>query len=99
MIQKHTRHVAILSLSLFLPESQSLKDKRMVLRALKDKMRAKFNISVAELDTLDKWQIAICGIAMIGNDQRYLDGCIQNILSFIEGFDQIRISDYEISFI
>lgn len=62
-------------------------------------MRQKFNVSVAELDTLDKWQIAVCAVAMIGNDQRYLDGCIQNVLTFIESFDQMRISDYEIAFI
>ena len=57
----------------------------MVLRSLKDKIRARYNVSVAELDGQDKWQVATLGVAAINHDQRYLDGQLNDILSLIEG--------------
>lgn len=98
MIADHTRHIGILVMSLYIPSAQSLKDKRMVLKSLKDRIRNQFNVSIAELDQEDKWQTATCGVSMIGNDQRYLDSCLQNILSFIESVDGVQISDQQIEF-
>ena len=99
MINDHTRHIGVLLVSLYIPSAQSLKDKRMVLKSLKDKVRVKFNTSVAELDQNDKWQVAMIGICMIGNDQRYLDGCLQGILSFMDGAHGFEISDQKIEFL
>jgi len=99
MIPDHTRHIGILSVSLYMPAAQSLKDRRMILKSLKDKLRANFNISIAQLDQEDKWQTAICGIVMIGNDQRYLNSTLSNVLAFIESYRDLEISDTEISFI
>lgn len=95
----YTQHIGILSLDLHIPAAQSLKEKRKVLKSLKDRVRSKFNVSIAELDGHDKWQIATCGIAMIGNDQRYLDGCLQNIVSFVGTCRGLDIRDYEITFL
>jgi len=99
MIPDHTRHMGTLTVSLYLPSAQSLKDKRMVLKSLKDRIRGQFNVSIAELDGEDKWQTAICGLVMIGNDQRYLNSTLSHILSFIESNRDLEVSDYEISFI
>ena len=98
MINDHTRHIAVLTVNLYIPSAQSLKDKRMVLKSLKDKVRSKFNVSIAELYCEDKWQVATCGLSMIGNDQRYLDSCLQNILSYIESMDGFEISDHQLEF-
>ena len=98
MIDDLTRHIAVLLVRLYIPSSQSLKEKRMVLKSLKDKIRLKFNVSISELDQEDKWQVATCGITMIGNDQRYLDSCLQNILSYIESMGALEISDHSIEF-
>ena len=84
MIQEHTRHVGILLVSLHIPQAQSLKEKRMVVRSLKDKVRAHYNVCVAELDGQDKWQTATLGFAVINHDRRYLDGQLSAILSLIE---------------
>ena len=99
MINDHTRHIGVLSVSIYIPAAQSLKDKRMVLRSLRDRVKAKYNASVAELNGQDKWQTAIFGFAVIGNDNRQVDRCLQEILSFIETFRDIEISDYKIQFV
>lgn len=84
MIPDSTRHVGILLVSLHIPQAQSLKEKRMVLRSIKDKVRAHYNASVAELNGQDKWQVATLGFAVINHDQRYLDGQLNDLLSFVE---------------
>lgn len=99
MIKEQTHHIGILLVSLYIPGAQSLKERRMVLKSLKDKVRLKFNVSIAELDQDDKWQLATCGISMIGNDQRYIDSCLQNILSYIESMNGAEISDHQIEFL
>ena len=99
MLSDQTRHIGVLMINFFIPSAQSLKNKRMVLKSLKDKVRLKFNVSIAELDQDDKWQAATCGVSMIGNDQRYLDSCLQNILTYIESMNAVEITDQEIEFL
>jgi uncharacterized protein YlxP (DUF503 family) len=75
--------VALLSVELHLPMSQSLKDKRMVLRRLKDRLRAG-NVSVAEVAYHDLWQRAGLGIATVANDDRGAEECLSAALREIE---------------
>ena len=98
MIDPVTRHIGVLSVAIHIPASQSLKDKRMVLKSLKDRLKSKFNVSVAELDGQDTWQRSTLGIVMIGNDNRYLDSTLQNVLSYIESFGECEICDHTIEF-
>ena len=98
MIQDCTRHLGVLSVSLHIPAAQSLKGKRFVLKSLKDKVRGKFNVSIAELDGQDKWQVSTLGFAMVSNDHRHIDSCSQNILSSLESFGGLVVCDYSISF-
>ncbi|HOW36616.1 MAG TPA: DUF503 domain-containing protein [Candidatus Omnitrophota bacterium] len=98
MIDECTHHIGVLYVSLYMPLPQSLKEKRTILKSLKDRVRLKFNVSIAEIGGQDKWQVATLGIAMIGNDQRYVDSCLSNIISFIESMGQVQISDHQISF-
>jgi uncharacterized protein YlxP (DUF503 family) len=71
--------VAVLTLELRIQGAQSLKDKRQVLRSLKDKLRASFNVSVAELDQTDLWQRATIGIVSISSSRDYLSGLMQQV--------------------
>ena len=96
MIKDVTQHLGVLLIFLHIPHAQSLKDKRMILKSLKDRVRLKFNVSVAELGQQDKWQTALVGFTMIGNDNRYMDSCLQNILSFFKNFDSLEICDSRI---
>jgi uncharacterized protein YlxP (DUF503 family) len=71
--------IGLLTLELHLPYAQSLKDKRMVLRKLKDRLRTRFNVSVAELDHQDIWQRSIVGIVSISSDQQNLEQVLQGV--------------------
>ena len=75
--------VGLCTVELFLPESQSLKDKRQVLLSLKDRLREKFNLSVAEVDGQDLWQKAVLGLACVANEGRYVNQVLDQALNVI----------------
>ncbi len=72
--------VGLLTLELQIPEAQSLKDKRQVLRRLKDRLRGQFNVAVAELDHLDAWQRSLVGVVTLSNEESHLEEALQNVL-------------------
>jgi uncharacterized protein YlxP (DUF503 family) len=98
-MNKVTSHIGFLQIEIFIPEAQSLKDKRHTIKSIKDKARVNFNVSVAELGELDKWQTATLGFVAIGNDNRYLDGMLQNIVNLVESYGELRITDYRTEFL
>jgi len=71
--------VAKLTLEIEIPHAQSLKDRRQVLRSLKDKLRHGFNLSIAELDDGIVWNRATLGIAAISSSSSYLTGQMEQI--------------------
>lgn len=73
--------VATLTLELAIEHAQSLKDRRQVVRSLKDKLRHGFNVSVAELDEARVWNRATLGIAAISNSAGYLSGQLREVES------------------
>jgi uncharacterized protein YlxP (DUF503 family) len=72
--------VGLLTLELHIPDAQSLKDKRHVLRSLKDKLRRKFNVAVAELDHQDLWQRSVVGIVTLSTEERHVRESLQKVL-------------------
>jgi len=73
--------VGLLTLELHLPDAQSLKDKRQVLRSLKDKLRANFNVAVAELDFEDMWQRSVVGVVTLSNEEQHVEEALQKVLA------------------
>lgn len=71
--------IAVLTIEIRIEGAQSLKDKRQVLRSLKDKLRTSFNVSVAELEQTDLWQRATIGVAAISGSRDYLCGLMQQV--------------------
>ncbi len=71
--------IAFLTLELRIEAAQSLKDRRQVVRSLKDRLRASFNISVAELEPGTLWNQATLGIVSISSSRDYLDGLMKNV--------------------
>lgn len=71
--------IAFLTLELHIEAAQSLKDRRQVVRSLKDRLRAHFNIAVAELDPSNLWNRATLGIVSISDSRNYLDGLMKNV--------------------
>ncbi len=73
--------VGLLTLELHIAEAQSLKDKRQILRSLKDRLRAKFNVAVAELDFEDTWQRSVVGVVTLANEEQLVEESLQNVLA------------------
>jgi uncharacterized protein len=71
--------IAFLTLELRIEHAQSLKDKRQVVRSLKDRLRAHFNIAVAELDASGLWNRATIGVVSVSDSRHYLDGLMKNV--------------------
>ena len=71
--------IAFLTLELRIEAAQSLKDKRQVVRSLKDRLRAHFNVAVAELDASGLWNRATLGVVSISDSRDYLDGLMKNV--------------------
>lgn len=71
--------IASLTLDLRIEAAQSLKDKRQVTRSLKDRLRASFNVSIAELDPGPLWNQATIGVVAISHSRDYLDGLMKNV--------------------
>jgi uncharacterized protein len=71
--------IAVLNLELRIEQSQSLKDRRQVVRSLKEKLRHGFNISIAELDEAVSWQSATIGVTAISRSRDYLAGLMQQV--------------------
>lgn len=71
--------IAFLTLELRIEAAQSLKDRRQVVRSLKDRLRTSFNVSVAELEPATLWNQASIGIVSISSSRDYLDGLMKNV--------------------
>ena len=99
MSNDYAVHVALLMLDLHIPESNSLKTKRRVLKSIKDRIRGRFNVSFAELGDLDKWQRAVCGAVMIGNDKPFLDQGLQGVLAEVQSHHEVQIISSELHFL
>ena len=73
--------VGLLTLELHIQDAQSLKDKRQILRSLKDRLRAKFNVAVAELEHHDTWQRSVVGVVTLSNEEQHVEESLQQVLA------------------
>lgn len=88
--------VAIARVTLVLAAAHSLKDKRMVLRRLKDRVRDKFNVSIAEVDAQDVWQRAVVGITLVGSDRKHTESAIDEVLRFVREHADVAKDEHEL---
>ena len=71
--------IGLLTLEIRLPAAHSLKEKRLVVRKIKDRLRARFNVAVAELDHQDLWQRALLGVVSISSDRKALESLLESV--------------------
>ena len=77
-------HVGVARLELHLPESSSLKDKRMVVKSVIRRVRNRFNVAVAEVDTQDVWRLATVAVVCVSDDPRFSNAVLSKVIQFIE---------------
>ncbi len=87
--------VGALRIDFAIYEARSLKDKRRVLKGFKDRLAARHNVSVAEVEHLDSRQRASVGIAMVSNDPVHLHSCLDKIVDFARQQRGLSLVDYE----
>lgn len=75
---------------------RSLKEKRMIIRSLKDRIRNRFEVAVAEVDYLDLWQRAALGVACVSRESKEAESMIQKVLNFIDGVGELEIVNADI---
>ncbi|MFI5304636.1 MAG: DUF503 domain-containing protein [Nitrospiria bacterium] len=88
--------VGILSVSVHIPHSQSLKDKRQVIKSLIEKTRNNFNVAIAEIGDQDLWQKAILGIVCVANEKKIINQMLDKVLNFIRSTPVIHLIDFQI---
>ena len=88
-------YVGCCSIKFFLHGNHSLKGKRRIIRILKDRLKNKFNISVAEIGDQDIWQSLHIGIVAVNSDPKYLEGQVNKVIDTIEKMHLAEITDHQ----
>jgi len=88
--------IGVCTIEMHIPESGSLKTKRHSLKSLKDRIRAKFNVSVAEVDDNDLWQKASLAVAALSNDKSHLNQTLDHVLNLVRSVPDVSLLDYHI---
>jgi uncharacterized protein len=87
--------IGSLRFRLLLRESRSLKDKRQVVKSIKDRLRNHFNVSVAEVEALDNRQIAVLGVAMVSNESHHVKSALGQIVEALRSHPIAELIDHE----
>lgn len=88
--------VLVSEVQLFLPDAQSLKQKRQVLNSIKERLHNRFHLSAAEVGHADLWQRSTLAMAVVSNSGRQADEVLAKAVNFIESDGRVQIIDYTI---
>jgi uncharacterized protein YlxP (DUF503 family) len=91
--------IGVCRVELHLPDRHSLKEKRQVVKSLKDRIRRAFNVSIAEVGDQDLWQRAVLAAACVGTDRAYVNGVLDQLLRMVEREDGVEIVRSELEFV
>ena len=83
--------VGLYTVELFIGESRSLKDKRQVLHSIKDRLREKFNLSIAEVDAQDLWQKSVLAMACVANEGSHVGQVLEQALNMIKSNPAVEV--------
>ena len=87
--------VGCLRVEVHLPLSRSLKDKRSVLKSVRDQLRHRFNVAVAEVNSNETWQRATLGIAAVGQDRAYVEGLLRELTEWLRATRLVELIQVE----
>ena len=87
--------IGLLLLDCFIPESQSLKDKRRILTSLTERLRRQFNIAVAEVEFQDQWQRSRLAIVLVNTNWRMLQSSMSKLTEYVDRDRRVEITNTE----
>ncbi len=85
--------VATAKVKLVIREARSLKEKRRVIKSLKDRIRHKFNVSIAEVEAQDRHQLAVLGVAVVANNVRFCNSLLSKVIDVMRQSPQAELVD------
>ena len=85
--------IGVCKIVLIFDEVFSLKEKRHIVKSLIERLKSRFNISVAEVDLNDKWKNAVIGIACVSNDAGHADSMISKVVNFVKNDGRAVVAD------
>lgn len=88
--------VGICHLDLIIAENHSLKGKRQVMRRIIDRVKHRFNVSIAEVGDNDLWQRAQLGMTLVGNDRQFVNSSLDRVVNYIESMNIAEIAHSEL---
>ena len=92
--------IGVCTLELNIPMAASLKDKRQVIKSLTARLRNEFNVSVAEVDRQNSWQMAVIGVVTVTSDRDYAHGLLMRVAQRVEDIRlDCELVDYQIEFV
>jgi uncharacterized protein len=91
--------IGFLHIRLVMRSASTLKEKRRIIKSLKDRVKNSFNVSIAEIGSLDHCQYSKLGIAMVGNDNRYVNSVLSNVINMIRSVTLVELADYKLDFL
>ncbi len=91
--------IGTLQVKLRIPDADSLKAKRFVIRSMVDRIRARFNLSISEIGSQDSWQMALLGVAMIGSEQRFMNQVLSKVMDILRGERRLEVIDSRLEFL
>ncbi|MCX7921881.1 MAG: DUF503 domain-containing protein [Clostridia bacterium] len=86
--------IGVCKVVLSIDEVFSLKEKRHIVKSIIERLRSRYNASIAEVDLNDKWQRAVIGISCVSNEAGHADSMMANIVNFIENDGRAVLADY-----
>ena len=93
-------HVGICTIQLRLPENGSLKGKRSVVRSLTAHVRSRFNVSIAEVEDNEKWQLLTLGVCCVSNDAQHANEMLSRVVDYVLGMrGDVELLDYNLEVI
>ena len=88
--------VGVLSMQVSVFDAMSLKDKRRVIKSLKDRIANKFNVSIAEVGYNDSMRTAMLGVTMVANESRFVESSLSTVVEFVRRTPKLSLIDYHI---
>ncbi len=88
--------VGVASIDIHIPGSGSLKNKRHILKGIKDRVKNRFNVSIAEVDHNDLWQRTTLGVSVVTNQKQFANQVLSGVVDFIGKENGVQILDYSI---
>jgi uncharacterized protein len=92
-------HIGVLQFTLEIPYAETLKDKRNAIKALKDRLRRSFNVSIAEIEDLDVCTIATLGAVVAGSDTAHLNSIMDHLLNELREWRDGSLADHQLEII